>query len=105
LEGLGKLRPDRHVQVVLVLKPLPARLHGGLDHPLEVRLVGGIEHIGKPLAVHVIPVPFVRQVPEDRRLAFGGLEHVLHGEALNLRDGGDHHLVPPDILQRKVIKP
>ena len=98
LEGLCELRSHGDIQVILILKALLARLHGRLDHPLEVRLVRGAEHVGQPLAVHVVPVPLVRQVPEDRRLAFGRLEHVLQGEPLDLLHGGDHHLLPLDVL-------
>ncbi len=60
LEGSRELRPNAHVQVVLVLQALLPGLDRCLDHPLEVSLVKGVEDVAQPFAVHVVPVPLVR---------------------------------------------
>ena len=98
LEGSREFRPNAHVQVVLVLQALLPGLDSCLDHPLEVSLVERVQDVAEPLAVHVVPVPLVREVAHDGRLPPGELEHVLHGEALNLGHRSDEDLVPPDIL-------
>ena len=45
VEGLGELGPQLHIEAVLLLKALLARLYGVFDHFLEVSLSCRVENI------------------------------------------------------------
>ena len=100
MEGLSKLGTHFYFQVVFLLEAVLARLHGILDHLLELGALDRVEDIRNPLAVQAVPVSFIREVPEGGYRGLGQLKHALNGEDLDLRHSSHKNLVPANVLKR-----